>query len=206
MNGRIRVNAGYGFEKDIRLKNNFERYIKSPRIKWSGIGRNNVNKIISLGKNPELFMPIMEESKFVKADARNKDGSLYEIKKYSRKDLKKFRLYSEPIIKVCPTRSKWGVGNPFFDNFNGSDEYNEFIYNLTKTEWWKNQNQKILENICMSNEGIFSIDGLIPNSELDFKWVINKGEYGCIFDNYYRLSIVVKIKELFDIIKKNNYY
>jgi hypothetical protein len=195
MNGRIRVNAGYGFEKDIRLKNNFERYIKSPRIKWTGIGRNNVNKIISLGKNPELFMPIMEESKFVKADARNKDGSLYEIKKYSRKDLKKFRLYSEPIIKVCPTRSKWGVGNSFFDNFNGSDEYNEFIYNLTKTEWWKKQNQKILENICMSNEGIFSIDGLIPNSELEFKWVINKGEYGTIFDNYHRLSIVVKIKD-----------
>jgi hypothetical protein len=195
MNGRIRVNAGYGFEKDIRLKHNFERHIKSPRIKWSGSGRNNVNKIISLGKDPELFIPIMEESKFVKADARDKNGNLYEIKKYSRKDLKKFRLYSEPIIKVCPTRSKWGKGNPFFDNFNGSDEYNEFIYNITKTKWWRKYNQKILENICMSNEGIFSIDGLIPNSELEFKWVINKGEYGTIFDNYHRLSIVVKIKD-----------
>jgi site-specific DNA-adenine methylase len=42
----------------------------------------------------------MEESKFVKADARNKDGSLYEIKKYSRKDLKKFRAHFNKITFV----------------------------------------------------------------------------------------------------------
>lgn len=194
MNGRIRVNAGYSFERFIRQKHEFERYIKSPRIKWAGIGKNNATKIVSLGKDPELFKPIIEESKFDKADAKNKDGSLYEIKKYSKKDLEKFRLYSEPIIKVSPSRSKWGVGNPFFDNFNSSDEYNEFIENLTKTKWWEEENKNILEYIYMSNEGIFSIDGLIPNEELEYKWVINRGEYGSIFENYHRLSIVVKIK------------
>lgn len=195
MNGRIRVNAGYDFEKDIRKKHNFDRYIKSPRIKWTGLGRNNADKILSLGKDPELFKPIMEESKFIKADAKDKDGKLYEIKKYSKKDLKKFRLYSEPIVKVSPTRSKWGKGNPFFDNFSGAEEYNEFIERMMKTKWWGKLSKIILDNIYMSNEGIFSKDGVIPNKCLEYKWVINKGEYGSIFDNYHRLSIVVRIKD-----------
>lgn len=204
MNGRIRVNAGYSFEREVRIKHNFDRYIKSPRIKWSGVGKNNVSKIISLGKDPELFKPIMEESKFIKADARDKNGNLYEIKKYSKKELTKFRLYSEPIIKVSPTRSKWGKGNPFFDNFNGPDEYNSFIEKIINSKWWKKHSKTILENIYKSNCGIFSKDGIIPNEMLEYKWVINKGEYGTIFDNYHRISIVVRIKEGVDYTKKNN--
>jgi len=195
MNGRIRVNAGYSFEKDVRKKYNFDRYIKSPRIKWTGNGRNNVDKIISLSKDPELFKPIMEESKFIKADAKDKEGNLYEIKKYSKKDLKKFRLYSEPIIKVAPTRRKWGKGNPFFDNFNGSEEYNKFIVSIINSKWWKKLNKKILENICYSNCGLFTKDGVIPNEMLEYKWVINNGEYGTIFDNYHRISIIVRLKQ-----------
>jgi hypothetical protein len=195
MNGRIRVNAGYSFEKEVRNKYNFDRYIKSPRIRWTGSGRNNVDKIISLGKDPELFKPIMGESKFIKADAKDREGNLYEIKKYSKKDLKKYRLYSEPIIKVSPTRSKWGKGNSFFDNFNGSEEYNNFIESIFHSKWWKRLNKKILENIYNSNCGLFTKDGPIPNEMLEFKWVINKGEYGTIFDNYHRISIIVKLKE-----------
>ena len=34
-----------------------------------------------------------------------------------------------------------------------------------------------------------------PHEKLEFKWVINKGEYGPIFDGYYRLSIVFKLKD-----------
>ena len=195
MNGRIRVNAGYSFERDVRKKYNFERYIKSPRIKWAGNGRNNVDKIMSLSKDPELFKPIMEESRFIKADAKDKEGNLYEIKKYSKKDLKKYRLYSEPIIKVAPTRSKWGKGNSFFDNFNGSDDYNNFIESIFKSKWWKKLNKKILENIYKSNCGLFTKDGAIPNELLEYKWVINKGEYGTIFDNYHRISIIVKLRD-----------
>jgi len=192
---QLRAISGYSFEREVRGREGFKRYIKAPRIKWTGEGRNNVQKILSLNKNPKLFKPILEESKFTKADAMDVDGNLFEIKKYFKKDLYKFRLYSEPIIKVAPRRSKWGKGDPYFDNFKDSEEYNRFIYKMTKTKWWRKYNKIILENIYKSNSGIFSRDGFIPYSELEFKWVINKGEYAPIFENYHRLTIVFKIKE-----------
>ena len=80
--------------------------------------------------------------------------------------MNKFNLYSEPIIKVAPNRSEWGVGNPYYDSFDGSDEYNDFIRRLTKTKWWRKYNKTILENIYKSNSGIFSKDGFIPHDEI----------------------------------------
>ncbi len=108
-----RAITGYSFEREVRKREGFERHINAPKIKWSGSGRNNVEKLLSLDKDPERFKPIMEESKFSKSDAIDVDGNLYEIKKYSKKDFNVFRLYSEPIIKVSPRRSKWGKGDPF---------------------------------------------------------------------------------------------
>ena len=197
---QLRAKTGYSFERKVRKREGFERYIKAPRIKWTGVGKNNVQKLLSLDKNPKLFKPIMEESKFTKADARGKDGTLYEIKKYSKKDILKFKLYSEPIIKVAPSRSKWGKGDPYYDSFKDSDEYNKFIYKLTKTRWWRKHNKTLLKNIYKSNSGIFSKDGFISHEELEFKWVINKGEYAPIFDNYHRLTIVFRLKQ------KNKWY
>jgi len=199
---QIRAISGYSFEREVREKENFERYIKAPRIKWSGVGRNNVERLISLNKDPELFKPIIEESKFVKADAKDVNGVLYEIKKYYKEELNKFRLYSEPIIKVSPRRSKWGEGDPYYDNFKDCNEYNDFIYRITKTKWWKKYNKTILENIYKSNSGLYTRDGFIPYSELEFKWVINKGEYAPIFENYHRLTIVFRLKQKLTIKNK----
>jgi hypothetical protein len=192
---QIRAISGYSFE-------NFERYIRAPRIKWSGVGRNNVERLVSLNKDPELFKPIIKESKFVKADAKDVNSILYEIKKYYKHELNKFRLYSEPIIKVSPSRSKWGKGNPYYDNFKDCNEYNDFINKITKTKWWKKYKKTILENIYKSNSGLFTRDGFIPYSELEFKWVINKGEYAPIFENYHRLTIVFRLKQKLTIINK----
>lgn len=192
---QLRAKTGYSFERKVRREEGFERYIKAPRIKWSGVGRNNVQKLLSLNKNPELFKPIFEESRFIKADARSVDGTLYEIKKYSKSQMNKFNLYSEPIIKVAPNRSEWGVGNPYYDSFDGSDEYNDFIRRLTKTKWWRKYNKTILENIYKSNSGIFSKDGFIPHDEIEFKWVINEGDYAPIFEGYHRLTIVFRLKQ-----------
>ena len=199
---QIRAITGYAFEREVRGREGFERYIKAPRIKWSGVGRNNVERLMSLNKDPELFKPIIEESKFVKADAKDVNGVLYEIKKYYKRDLNKFRLYSEPIIKVSPCRSKWGEGNPYYDNFKDCNEYNDFIYRITKTKWWKKHNKTILENIYKSNSGLYTRDGFIPYSELEFKWVINKGEYAPIFENYHRLTIVFRLKQKLTIKNK----
>ena len=193
--GQVRAKTGLEFEVLVRSREGFERYIKAPRIKWTGTGKNNMERLLSVNKNPNKFKPIMSESKFIKADARDKNGVLYEIKKYNISDLNTYKLYSEPIIKVAPTRSKWGKGDPYYDAFESCDEYNKFIYKITKTRWWRKYNKTILKNIYTSNSGIFSKDGFIPYTDLKFKWVINKGEYGPIFDGYNRLTIIFKIKD-----------
>jgi len=193
--GQVRAKTGLEFEVLVRSREGFERYIKAPRIKWTGTGKNNMERLLSVNKNPNKFKPIMSESKFIKADARDKNGVLYEIKKYNISDLNTYKLYSEPIIKVAPTRSKWGKGDPYYDAFESCDEYNKFIYKITKTRWWRKYNKTILKNIYTSNSGIFSKDGFIPYTDLKFKWVINKGEYGPIFHGYNRLTIIFKIKD-----------
>jgi hypothetical protein len=190
-----RVKGGKDFERHICKINGYRKHSKTPRLKWAGEGNNNIERILSLNKDPRKFRPILSDSKFVKSDARDKEGNLYEIKKYDRIDLKKYRLYSEPIIKIAPSRSNWGVGNPYYDHFSNSDEYNKFIRKMTKTWWWRKHNKTIMDNITGSNCGVICKDGMIPHSDLEFKWVINKGEYGPIFDDYYRLSIIFKIKD-----------
>ena len=193
------------FEDYICDIHNLDRYMKRPRICWSGKGKSNIDKLCSLNKCPKKFKPILSESKFVKCDAIDDEGNLYEIKKYNIKQLKKYRLYSEPIIKVSPRRSRWGKGHPFYDNFNGSDEYNTFICSLMETDWWGRYSKVIMDSITHSNSGIICKDGFIPHNQLEFKWVVNKGDYSSIFDGYYRLCIVFKVKEehqeVTDIIK-----
>lgn len=183
------------FEDYICRIHGLSRHMKRPRLYWSGEGKSNIDKLCSLDKCPKKFKPILSESKFVKCDAIDEEGNLYEIKKYSLNQLKKFRLYSEPIIKVSPSRHKWGKGHPYYDNFTNAEEYNKFIDNLMKTDWWKRYSNIIMDSITHSNRGIYCKDGFLPHNELEFKWVINKGEYGPIFDGYYRLCIVFKVKE-----------
>ena len=79
--GQVRAKTGLEFEVIVRDREGFERYIKAPRIKWSGTGKNNMERLLSVNKNPNKFKPIMSESKFIKADARDKNGVLYEKNK-----------------------------------------------------------------------------------------------------------------------------
>ena len=92
-------------------------------------------------------------SKFIKCDAIDEEGNLYEIKKLTLKQLKKYKLYSEPILKVSPTKNKWKKGNPFFDSFNSANEYNKFIESLMSTNWWGKYNKIIIDSITHSNRG-----------------------------------------------------
>lgn len=183
------------FKEYIYRSYGLSRHTNRPRLFWSGEGKNNIDKLCSLDKCPKKFKPILRLSKFIKSDAMDDEGNLYEIKKLSINQLKKYRLYSEPILKVSPKKDKWGEGNPFFDSFESSEEYNTFIESLMDTNWWKKYNNIILDSITHSNRGIYCKDGFIPLTQLEFKWVLNKGEYSPIFDGYYRLSIVFKIKD-----------
>ena len=183
------------FKEYIYRSYGLSRHTNRPRLFWSGEGKNNIDKLCSLDKCPKKFKPILGLSKFVKSDAMDDEGNLYEIKKLSISQLKKYRLYSEPILKVSPRKDSWGKGNPFFDSFESSKEYNEFIVSLMETNWWKKYNSIILDSITHSNRGIYCKDGFVPHTHLDFKWVLNQGRYSPIFDGYYRLCIVFKLKD-----------
>ena len=59
-----------------RGREGFKRHIKAPRIKWTGEGRNNAQKILSLNKNPKLF----KDSKLIK-EIKNIDSNIDKIAK-----------------------------------------------------------------------------------------------------------------------------
>jgi hypothetical protein len=100
--------------------------------------------------------------------------------------LKDWTLYSEPIFKVA---SQDAV-NKVVDIFGYGDyelaiiNYNKFIDGVRL-----NVGQDILDNISKSNIGIQLVDGFIPQSKLEYRWIIKKGWMG--FD---RLSIEFRIK------------
>jgi hypothetical protein len=192
MSVQTRVKSGSDFEKTICEKFDLIRFDKRPSIRWSGVGRNNFTKILNLNKDPELFYPLIDRSNFFKCDAKDKDNNFYEIKKYNKSDLIVPKLYSEPIIKIAPGRSSWGKGNFIHDNFT-TEEYNNFIEGIVNTKWWGEKNKIILDNITKTCKGIFLIDGYVSNDNFEYSWVINKNQYGPIFDNYHRLSIIFKI-------------
>jgi hypothetical protein len=194
MSVQFRVKSGSDFEKKVCQEFNLIKYDKRPSIRWNGNGRNIFQKILSLNKDPELFYPLIDKSNFFKCDAKDLNGYFYEIKKYSKSDLIVPKLYSEPIIKVAPRRTNWGKGNFILDNFT-STEYNDFIYRMTQTKWWSENNKIILDNITKTCKGIYLLDGYVPNDNFEYNWVINKKEYGAIFENYHRLSIVFNLRK-----------
>lgn len=187
-----RAITGLEFEKYLCETYGFTPYSKKPKLKWAGLGRSNFLKLFNSDFNPDKFYPILEESKLVKCDFKN-GYDLYEGKKYLKNNLNKWLLYSEPIIKIAPSRSKFKKGDFVYDNIS-EDRYNNFLINFMKSKWWLENNQIVLDKITNSNKGIYCKDGFIPNEDLDFKWVLNSGEYAPIFNGYKRLSIVFKLK------------
>lgn len=182
--GQRRNKTGVDFEYSICETLGWRRVSKSPRIKWSGSGRSNFQKISSVDFDPTKFYPI-EGSVFHKYDAITPNGDGVEIKKYNKDKLKDWTLYSEPIFKVA----SHDAVNKVIQIFGYGDydlavtNYNKFINGVRL-----NVGQEILDNISQSNIGIQLKDGFIPQSNLEYRWIIVKGWMG--FD---RLSIEFRV-------------
>lgn len=191
--GQKRNTTGVQFEKEICEIKGWKRKSASPRIKWSGKGRSNFKKLFNFDFNVNKFIPVIEGSKFEKFDAISESGEKIEIKKYKKSKADNWLLYSEPIIKVAPSRSKFVKGDFVHDNIS-EDTYNSFIEKFVDSEFWSKNSDEILNKITRSNKGIQFMDGFVDNKDIEFKWVINNGEYAPIFNGYKRLTIIFKIK------------
>ena len=183
--GQARNKTGIIFEKIICEEKGWKHSSKSPKIKWEGSGRNNFQKIASLGLDVNKFIPT-PKSVFDKYDAITETNDKVEIKKYDSKYLKDWVLYSEPIVKVsCQANidsvTRYLGGG---DVNMGKKRYNEFIEKLQP-----HIGDDILTKISNSNIGIQLKDKFVPQSELEYRWVIKDGWMG-----YNRLSIEFKLK------------
>ena len=190
-----RALSGFKFEKEICIKKGWKQESKSPRLFWEGSGRSWIEKLRSMNFNAERFKINLEKSNFGKWDATDGDNN-YEIKKYNTKNIKgKYVLYSEPIIKIAPSESKWNKGNLQYDTFPDSEKYNQFIDELMHSSWWNISNQRILDEITLTSKGIQFEDRFIFKKNIQFSWILNTGIQGFapIFKGYHRISIVFKI-------------
>jgi len=109
-----------------------------------------------------------------------------ELKKYKISKLKDWTLYSEPIFKVASHGDVSKVARIFGQ---GSLEKAIEVYNQFVSRIVKNIGQDILDKITQSNIGIQLEDGFIPQSNLEYRWVIRKG-----WANFDRLSIEFRVK------------
>jgi len=184
--GQLRNKTGVDFEKQICESNGWVPKSTKPKIEWVGQGRSNWLKMEQVNFDPTKFIPNIETSKFDKYDAITPKGEKVEIKKYKSEDLYSWTMYSEPIFKVATKSALKTVINKFGngDYDKSVERYNEFLNGVME-----HIGEEILNRITKSNIGIQCEDKFIPQSELEYKWVVLKRWKG-----YNRLSIVFRIK------------
>ena len=183
--GQARNKSGVVFENTMCQSKGWVRVSKSPKISWSGVGRTNFEKIASVGFNPDKFVPT-SESVFDKYDAITDKGEKVELKKYKTSKLKDWTLYSEPIFKVASREDVSKVTRIFGQGSleKAIEVYNQFVSGIVG-----NIGQDILDKITQSNIGIQLEDGFIPQSKLEYRWIVRKG-----WANFDRLSIEFRVK------------
>ena len=183
--GQSRNKTGVEFENSICESKGWQRVSKSPKIKWTGKGRSNFEKIASVNFNPDNFLPL-PNSIFDKYDAITENGERVELKKYKISKLKDWTLYSEPIFKVASREDVSKVTRIFGQGSleKAIEVYNQFVSGIVG-----NIGQDILDKITQSNIGIQLEDGFIPQSKLEYRWIVRKG-----WANFDRLSIEFRVK------------
>ena len=178
--GQKRNATGIAFEN--LLPEGFVRVAKSPKMVWSGLGKNNFQKIISCEFDVNKFTLNWDKSKFEKFDWVDPNGQKYEVKKYNRDQLSKWTLYSEPFFKVA---NKKDVGKIKPETYN---EFLEKFYNHNKSNGVFDE---VIQRMISSSNGLYIKNHeLIDYSELKFKCEIVKN----CFAGYDRIMIKFKLK------------
>jgi len=186
--GQSRNKTGIENEILICKEKGWKKVSKSPRIKWTGTGRSNFDKIHSVGYDASKFKPTFM-SVYEKYDAIKPNGEKVEIKGYLFKNIRnKWITYSEPIFKVSSPASVTKVIKLFGDGNQEKaiDKYNSFVESMMGEV-----GQEILEKITLSNIGIQLEDVFVPQSMLEYRWNILKSAW----KGFYRLEIQFRIKD-----------
>lgn len=179
--GQIRNKTGTDFERTI--PSSFHRSPVSPKMVWEGTGRNNFKKIIQSNYDEKKFKLILSKSKLIKYDCIEKiSGDKYEIKKYYKKDLKKWTLYSEPYFKMSNRENL---------NIMSCDNYNDFVSRFFEYNTKNGFFEKIINLMTYNTKGIYVQDGIINIDELEFKTVIIHNQW----KGYDRITIMFKLKD-----------
>ena len=181
-----RNKTGIDFEKLICESYGLSHKSVNPRIRWSGKGKSNFNKIHSVNFNANLFKPDLEKSRFDKYDAIDSNGNKYEIKKYCKSFLSGWVVYSEPIFKIASRSTMSNV----IKLFGGGDyEKSKSVYNQFVKDMVDNVGQEIIDRITKQIKGVYLLDGFVSTEDLEFRWSIRESWMG-----YNRLSIEFKLK------------
>lgn len=178
---QIRNKTGTDFEKSI--PDTFYRCPVSPKMVWNGKGRNNMKKIIQCNYDENFFKLDFKKSKLIKYDCIEKTtGDKYEIKKYTRKDLKHWTLYSEPYFKMSNRENLCLIDNEVYNDF-----LNRFYqYNISNGFF-----DKIISLMTSETKGVYIKDDIIKMENLEFKTVIVHNQW----KGYDRITIMFKLRD-----------
>jgi hypothetical protein len=175
-----RVKIGESFENTFK-GTEWDVVRISPKIKWSGKGRNNIEKIKNVNYKVEEFYPL-DETVWVKYDIVNRnDGRKRELKKYKINNLRKWTLYSEPFFKVSNREQLGKITKEQYNSF-----LNEFFFYNNDKGFFKN----VISMMTKGCEGIKFEDGFIPMENIEFRTIISKRAWS----GYDRIQIEFKVK------------
>jgi hypothetical protein len=176
---QTRCKTGIEFEESF-TKLGWKRLNSSPKLRWTGYGRTNIEKIVSLNFDHTNFC-LLGGSYFDKYDLYNprtfKDR---EVKKYYLSQISKWTLYSEPYFKV---------GSYQQVDLVDTVEYNNFVKNFYEYHTKSGLLEEVQRGMIRTAEGIQLIDGFVPKTQLEFRTVVLNGWAG-----YDRITIQFKIK------------
>jgi hypothetical protein len=179
---QTRVRTGQEFEDSI----SDVEWVKNPTkplFIWTGEGKNVYERIKSVGYDVHKFY-LKESSTFKKWDLISKKDSTKtaDAKRYIKKKLSRWTLYSEPYFKVA-TRSNL--------NKIGLEEYNKFVDEFYELNSKNGTFDTIIKKMTENSVGIVTLDGFIPIERIEFRTTVIKSAW----KGYHRITIQFRVKD-----------
>ena len=180
---QTRVRTGQEFENSIPTTDWIISPTK-PSFVWTGEGRNVYERIKSVGFDAHKFY-LTENSTFQKWDLISKVDSTKtaDAKRYLKKKLLRWTLYSEPYFKVA-TRSNL--------NKIGLQEYNKFVDEFYELNCKSGTFDTIIKKMTENSIGIVTLDGFISIEDIEFRTTVVKSAW----KGYHRITIEFRLKSI----------
>lgn len=179
---QIRVVTGQEFENSI--SSDWILSPTKPSFVWTGHGRNVYDKIKSVGFDVHKFY-LTDKSTFKKWDLISKTDNTKtaDAKRYLKKKLLNWTLYSEPYFKVAKRGDLDKIG---------LEEYNKFVDEFYEVNNNNGMFNNVLNKMIENTIGIVTLDGFISIEDIEFRTTIVKTAW----KGYHRITIQFRLKNL----------